>query len=61
MAFPCKHVGFDQRLHCLSSGISSSSQNEVLHNFLRHQREADRAVIVRVFFLALLENWNNIF
>lgn len=36
--------------------FSNNSQNNVLHNFVRHWSEANRPVITRVFFVALLEN-----
>lgn len=38
----------------------SNSQNNLSHNFARHQSETDRPVITRVIFLAFLENQNNI-
>lgn len=43
--------------HCIVFQVFFSKSQNNLSNFVRHCGETDRPVIIRVFFLALLENW----
>lgn len=45
---------------CIVFQASSVTSRVIFHDFTRHQSEADRHVISRFFFLALLENWHNV-
>lgn len=44
----------------VSEVFFNNSQND-LCNFTRNRSEADRPIITKVFFLALLEDWNKVY